>query len=270
MRKHYLLVSDFDQTLSFNDSGLVLSEMLGITGFQDKVATLARLNLVQEGAELTYLLRHDPEFRRVRREDLIEVGHRIRLKRNIALLAEFLKEGIDGFRFDFYVVSAAPWLVVHSALEGIVPPDKIIGAHFGFSSETGEIETIEQVPAGYGKVAAVDYLRFRLGVPSDRVVYVGDGSSDIHVMLHVNRGDGLTIAASEARHISQIARRTVISDDALSVLIPILEEICGYDPSQIRLVFEEQGLLIQEWDRVRTDWLTIRDGTGLAAVEPAA
>ena len=30
-------------------------------------------------------------------------------------------------------------------------------------------------------------------------------------------GDGLTIAASEARHISQIARRTVISDDALSV-----------------------------------------------------
>jgi len=81
MRKHYLLVSDFDQTLSFNDSGLVLSEMLGITGFQDKVANLARLNLVQEGAELTYLLRHDPEFRRVRRDDLIEVGHRIRLKR---------------------------------------------------------------------------------------------------------------------------------------------------------------------------------------------
>ena len=60
MRKHYLLVSDFDQTLSFNDSGLVLSEMLGIPSFQDKVSHLARLNLVQEGAELTYLLRHDP------------------------------------------------------------------------------------------------------------------------------------------------------------------------------------------------------------------
>ena len=40
MRKHYLLVSDFDQTLSFNDSGLALSEMLGIPGFQDKVAGL--------------------------------------------------------------------------------------------------------------------------------------------------------------------------------------------------------------------------------------
>jgi len=36
--KHYLLASDFDQTLSFNDSGIALSEMLGITGFKDRVA----------------------------------------------------------------------------------------------------------------------------------------------------------------------------------------------------------------------------------------
>jgi 2-hydroxy-3-keto-5-methylthiopentenyl-1-phosphate phosphatase len=270
MRKYYLLVSDFDQTLSFNDSGLVLAEMLGIPDFQEKVANLSRLNLVQSGAELTYLLRHDPDFRRVREADLVEVGRQIRLKRNIALLAEFLKDGIEGFRFDFYVVSAAPWLVVHSALEGLVPPDHIIGAHFSFSPDTGEVESIIQVPAGYGKVAAVDSLRLRLGVPSDRIVYVGDGSSDIHVMLHVNRGDGLTIAASEARHIAQIARRTVISDDALSVLIPILEEIVGFDPAQIRLVFEEQGLLIQEWDRVRTDWLTIRDGSSMLGAVDAA
>lgn len=264
MRKHYLLVSDFDQTLSFNDSGLVLSEMLGIPAFQDKVAALSGLNLVQQGAELAYLLQHDPDFRRVNRSDLVEVGRRIRLKRNVALLADFLKDGIDGFRFDFYVLSAAPWEVVNSALEGIVPPDHIIGTRFEFSAETGEVENVVQVAAGYGKVAAVDELRFQLGVPSDRVVYVGDGSSDIHVMLHVNRGEGLTIAASEARHISQIARRTVISDDSLSVLIPVLEEIGGYDHSGIRLLFEKQGLLIQEWDSVRTDWLTIRDGSLLA------
>jgi hypothetical protein len=62
----------------------------------------------------------------------------------------------------------------------------------------------------------------------------------------------------------------VISDDALSVLIPILEEIAGFDPAQIRLVFEEQGLLIQEWDRVRTDWLTIRDGSSIAGQVDAA
>jgi hypothetical protein len=88
---------------------------------------------------------------------------------------------------------------------------------------------------------------------------VGDGSSDIHVMLHVNQGDGLTIAVSESRQITRIAKRTVISEDASSVLVPVLEEIGGYSPSDIRTLFERHGVMIQDWDRVRTDWLTIRD-----------
>jgi 2-hydroxy-3-keto-5-methylthiopentenyl-1-phosphate phosphatase len=258
--KHYLLVSDFDQTLSFNDSGDVLSEMLGITSFAGKVAGLRQLNLVQSGAELSYLLLHDPEFRRVRQPDLIEVGRRIRLKRNIPLLTSFLERGIDGDRFDLYIVSAAPEDVVHSALEGIIPRERIVATRFVYDAQSGEIASIVRVPAGYGKVAAVDELRARLEVPGERIVYVGDGSSDIHVMLHVTRGEGLTIAASETRHIASIAHRTVMSDDAMSVLIPILEEIGGYDRRRIRALFEEQGIVIQEWDRVRTDWLTIRDG----------
>jgi phosphoserine phosphatase len=271
MRKRYLLVSDFDQTLSFDDSGHVLSEMLGITGFAEKVAGLSRLNLVQEGAELTYLLRHDPEFRRVRREDLVAVGRRIRLKRNIGLLTRLLEHGIDGLHFDFHVVSAAPEEVVHSALRDLVPASHVIGTKLGWHPESGEIQSVARVSAGFGKVAAVDELRATLGIPGERVVYVGDGTSDLHVMLHVNRCDGLTIAASEARHITQIARRTVMSDDALSVLVPVLEEIGGYAPAQIRRLFERHGLLIQEWDRIRTDWLTISDRADLAdAVEPAA
>jgi hypothetical protein len=40
--KVYLLTSDFDQTLSFNDSGRVLSEITGISGFDEKVAGLAK------------------------------------------------------------------------------------------------------------------------------------------------------------------------------------------------------------------------------------
>lgn len=270
MKKHYLLVSDFDQTLSFNDSGHLLSESLGFTGFAEKVQGLSRLNLVQSGAELTYLLRHDPEFRRVRRDDLVDVGRRIRLKRNIDLLVDCLGAGIDGYRFDFYVVSAAPQEVVEAALDGIVPPQRIIGTRFEFDPATGEIAAILRVPAGYGKVAAVDGIRLELGVPNERVVYVGDGSSDIHVMLHINRCDGLTIAASETRLIAQIARRTVISDDALSVLVPVLEEIAGWDTVRIRSLFEDRGLLIQEWERVRTDWLTIRRGAPTGPYEPAA
>jgi len=260
MRKRYLLVSDFDQTLSFDDSGHVLSELLGIGGFGEKVAGLSRLNLVQEGAELTYLLRHDPAYRRVRREDLVRVGRQLRLKRNIALLTRLLAEGIDGLHFDFYVVSAAPEEVVHSALDGLVPADHIVGTRLGWEAATGEIASVERVSAGYGKVAAVDALRARLGIPDDRVVYVGDGTSDLHVMLHVNRCGGLTIAASEARQITQIARRTVVSDDASSVLVPILEEIADFDPARIRALFETHGMLIQEWDRVRTDRLTIGEG----------
>src|SRR5438067_6946746 len=268
MRKRYLFVSDFDQTLSFDDSGHALSEQLGIDGFAEKVAGLSRLNLVQEGAELTYLLRHDPEYRRVRRADLSEVGRRIRLKHNIALLAECVANRVDGLEFDFYVVSAAPQEVVHAALRDIVPPEHIVATRFSYDPDTGEIASVEGVSAGYGKVAAVEELRLALGVPTERVIYVGDGSSDLHVMLHVNRGDGLTIAASEARHIAQIARRTVISDDAMSVLVPVLEELAGYPRSRIRDLFEGYGVVIREWDRVRTDWLTL--GDGLAESAPGA
>jgi 2-hydroxy-3-keto-5-methylthiopentenyl-1-phosphate phosphatase len=262
--KHYLLVSDFDQTLSFDDSGRVLCDILGIRGFEEKVAGLSRLNLVQEGAELTYLLRHDPEFRAVRREHLREAGKRVHLKRNVPSFVRLLERGIDDLRFSFYVVSAAPEDVVLAALDGIVAPDQIIATRLDYDPQSGEIAAVIRVPAGYGKVAAVEALRVARGVPRDRVGYVGDGTSDLHVMLHVNRGEGITIAASQARHIAEIARRTVISEDALSVLVPLLEEIGGYDSARMRALFEQQGFLIQEWDKVRTDWVTIREN-----VEPA-
>jgi HAD superfamily phosphoserine phosphatase-like hydrolase len=260
MKKHYLLASDFDQTLSFNDSGIVLSELLGASDFERKVAGLARINLVQQGGELAYLLLHDPEYRRVRREHLIEVGKRIRLKRNIPLLTRLLSDGVEGYRFSFYVISAAPEEVIQSALEGIVPPDHIFGTKFNYHAATGEIESISRVPAGYGKVAVLDALQAELQLSPDRIVYVGDGSSDVHVMLHVNRRDGYTIAVSEAKFITPIARRSILSDNALSVLIPILEDIVRWgDAVRVRGLFEAHGLQIQEWDKVQTDFLTINE-----------
>ena len=259
MAKEYLLASDFDQTLSFNDSGIIVSEIVGIPGFREKVAGLSRTNLVQQGGELAYLLRHDPDYRAVRREHLIEAGKRVRLKQNIPLLVRLLQEGIEGYRFAFYVISAAPEEVIQSALEGIVPPDHIYGTRFEYDPTSGEIRSIVRVAAGYGKVAVLDELQAALPVGSDRIVYVGDGSSDVHVMLHVNRLNGLTIAVSENKYLAQIAKRTVLSDDALSVLVPILEEIVRMDADGIHALFESRGLVLQEWDKVQTDLLTIRE-----------
>ena len=100
----YLFASDFDQTLSFNDSGLVLSQLIGANNFEQKIHGMSQNNLVQQGGELTYLLLHDPEFRRVRKEHLYETGKRIRLKQNIELLPSILANGIDGYQFIFYVI----------------------------------------------------------------------------------------------------------------------------------------------------------------------
>src|SRR5712691_8085972 len=145
--KQYLLMSDFDQTLSFNDSGFVLSELLGVGGFHERVAGLSKIHLVQQGGELAYLLLHDPEYRCVRKHHLHEAGKRIRLKQNIRLLSQLLTD-LDGHRFDFYVVSAAPQEIVQSALDDIVPEDHIIGTQFHYDESTGEIASIARVPAG--------------------------------------------------------------------------------------------------------------------------
>ncbi len=259
MSKHYLVASDFDQTLSFNDSGVALSELIGVRDFHQKVAGLSRTNLVQQGGELAYLLRHDPEFRSVRKEHLREVGKRIRLKHNIPLLCQILGSVIDGNRFSFYVVSAAPEEVIQSALENILPPEYIFGTRFEYDAGSGEIQSIVRVPAGYGKVAVLGELQEKLQIGSARTIYVGDGSSDVHVMLNVNHRGGYTIAVSEAKYITQIAKRSVLSDDALSVLAPIFEDIVGWSPAGIGSFFEAQGLVIHQWEKGRTDWLTIRE-----------
>jgi hypothetical protein len=65
---------------------------------------------------------------------------------------------------------------------------------------------------------------------------VGHGSSDVHVMLHVNRLDGL-------------AKRTVLSDDGLSVLVPILEDLFNWKSTNIRAFFESHGFVLQEWTK---------------------
>ena len=269
--KHYLLASDFDQTLSFKDSGVVLSELLGISGFQDRVAGLASSNLVQQGGELAYLIRHDPEFRGVRREHLVETRRRVRLKGAIPALVDFLGRGTEGYSFSFYVISAAPREIVISALAGVVPSEHIYGTKLDFDAASGEVRTINRVPAGYGKVAVIEELQDRLGIAPDRMIYVGDGSSDIHVMLHVNNRDGFTIAVSENKQLARIAKSTVISDNVFSIMVPILDQLLSWRTGDIRTVFESYGLTLNEWEKERTDRVRIGEiMTGHARAEVAA
>jgi len=265
MTQQYLLASDFDQTLSFNDSGVALSELIGFHGFHDKVKGLANMNLVQQGAELSYLILHDPDFRRVRREHLIETGKRIRLKHDISLFARSLDSLSEGYEISFYVISAAPQEIIQSALEGIVPPDHIFGTRFRFNEASGEVESIVRASAGWGKITVLEELRTELGISHDHIIYMGDGSSDLPVMMHVNQYDGLTIAVSEAKFITRVARRTVLSDNAMSVLVPVLEEVLRWDSVMIRRFFAAHGLILREWDKMRTDMLTIDESTSQAA-----
>src|SRR6201987_6026436 len=171
--KHYLLASDFDQTLSFNDSGVVLSELIGFHGFHDKVKGLAEINLVQQGAELSYLILHDPDFRHVRREHLIEAGKRIRLKHDVALFARALDTLGDGYKFHFNVISAAPQEIIQSALEGIAPPERIFGTRFRYNEGNGEVQSIIRASAGWGKITVLEERRSELSISHDHIIYMG-------------------------------------------------------------------------------------------------
>lgn len=259
MVQQYLLASDFDQTLSFNDSGVVLAELIGVHGFHDKVKGLAQINLVQQGAELSYLILHDPEFRRVRREHLVEAGKLIRLKHDVKLFAKTLETLAEGYKFNFHVISAAPQEIIQSALESIVPVENIHGTKFYYEPGNGEVKAIVRTSSGWGKVLVLEEIRAQLGISHDHIIYVGDGSSDLPVMMHVNQHDGLTIAVSENEFITRVARRTVLSDNAMSVLVPVLEEVLRWDSSKIRRYFATQGLMLREWGKMRTDLLTIEE-----------
>jgi hypothetical protein len=185
--KHDLVASDFDQTLSFNDSGEVLSDLLGRPGFKEKVDGLAGTHLVQQGGELAYLLLHDPEYRCVRKEHLAEVGRHIRLKQNIEALIDILATSVDGHRFSFHVISAAPEEVVRSALEGIVPPENIHGTIFDYDPASGEIRSVSRLTAGHGKVAVLDELQ--AGTLGDRQEINYQGHARAHINPTRQRGD---------------------------------------------------------------------------------
>ena len=87
---------------------------------------------------------------------------------------------------------------------------------------------------------------------------MGDGSSDLNVMLHVNierrfydcRFEGTSYFASCQ---AQCARQ---QRPVCTGAIP--EDIVRWPRLEIRDFFERYGFLIKEWESTRTDWLTLR------------
>ena len=45
------------------------------------------------------------------------------------------------------------------------------------------------------------------------------------------------------------------------VMVPILEKVLGWGISDIRSLFESDGLMLHEWEKARTDRVTVRESS---------
>jgi hypothetical protein len=89
-------------------------------------------------------------------------------------------------------------------------------------------------------------------------------------MLHVNNHDGFTIAVSENKQLARIAQRVVLSDNAFSIMVPILDQLLQWRTGEIRELFESYGLTLDEWEKDRTDRLKIGKMRALKAAQTEA
>ncbi len=262
MTEFYLFITDFDKTLSAEDSGYIVSRKLGVQvkEFNKKIELLRKKNMVKLGAELAYLITRDADFKgKVTKKILIEAGAEVKLKRNVRELLKLLKKGIEGIVFHPYIASAAPKELIVKAMEGILPESCIFGSTFVYNKQ-GIATEIERTGAGSAKVDILNFLKNREKVSRSQVVYVGDGASDMYVMHHVRAYNGYPIAVSPSPLVGHIAKRTIISDNALAILIPILEDIVGFSEKEVTSYFTAIGQSVQEWDRAKVEWVDIRAG----------
>lgn len=259
MEKRILFASDFDKTLSTGDVGYILSAKLGISAeqFDRKIEEIKRRNIVQLGGELAHLIIRDPDYEgRVTRDLLYEVGKEIELKKGVPELMKILSEGIESCQFSTYILSAAPQESIEKAVEGIFPKENIYGTTFIYDDK-GVVVDVERTNAGHAKVSTLDMLKQKENVTRYAIIYVGDGSSDVHVMLHLKSYQGYTITVSPAPYMGHICRRSVISENVLSILVPILQDLLNFDEGKVRKFFEDRQHVILEWNRADTEWLDI-------------
>ena len=168
------------------------------------------------------------------------------------------------------MISAAPQEIIQSALEGIVPADHIFGTRFRYNEATGEVSRSVRASAGWGKITVLEELRAQ---PRDQprpdylhgrrqFGFAGDDARE-----SVRRADDCGVGGE--LYYADRAKRTVLSDNAMSVLVPVLEEVLRWDSARIRRFFASHGLMLREWDKMRTDMLTIQEsGIALVSTQP--
>ena len=254
----FSLASDFDQTLSFNDSGLVLSELIGASRFEEKVAGLARSNLVQQGGELAYLIRHDPEFRGVRREHLDEAGRRVRLRSNIPRARRLPRARRRGL----------PVLVLRdlggAAGSGPVGPRRHRRArshlrHRARVRRRLRRGAVDRPRPGRlrqgrgGRRARGAARRRRRTAPSTSATAAPTCTS----CCTSTTAAGFTIAVSENRQLARIAQEHGAQRQRVQRRwCRFSSSVVGWGSSEIRALFESYGLTLHEWEKARTDRVT--------------
>jgi hypothetical protein len=102
----------------------------------------------------------------------------------------------------------------------------------------------------------------------DQTLSFNDSGAVLSELIGVNNRDGFTIAVSENKLLARIARSTVLSDSAFSISVPILEQLLRWRPPAIHELFESYGLTLRDWEKARTDRVTVQRPRG--ATEDAA
>ena len=57
----------------------------------------------------------------------------------------------------------------------------------------------------------------------------------------------------------------MLSDNASSVLVPVLDQVLRMSSADIRGLLESTGLVLDDWQRARTDRVSIREQMPLAS-----
>ena len=203
-------------------------------GFDEKVAGLARINLVQQGGELAYLLLHDPGVpaRAARAPGRGRPAHPSQAQHRPAG-ASCWRGGIDGLPLRVLRgLGGARGSRAVGARGHRAAATTSSGRASRYDEATGEIESIARVSAGLRqgrrdrRAAAA-----AAGEPGPRRVR---RRRQLGRPRDAAREPARTATRSRCRrtkYIAPIARRTILSDDALSVLVPILEDIVGWRPA---------------------------------------